>query len=131
MKRSLLLIFVAQFAALSTLPGCKEGSALPDLMPPVEITYRPSMVGIGIVIQVNNKSSHHLYNVTVVGRNFESNSSGSVKVTEHLQPWTAVEVGWMEFGCWVPVTGETVEVYCDGYPVPKPSIIPDMRETVE
>src|SRR6056297_992167 len=99
--------------------GCGK-SVLP---PPVDVGYRESLVGLGTVIQITNNSAHHLYNVRVVGRNYESFTSASVKVTEHLTPGETIEVGWLEFGSWVPVAGESIEVYCDEYVVPKASWI--------
>lgn len=113
---SILLVVVA----LLPVAGCAK-SALP---PPVNISYRGSLFGLGEVIILTNTSSHHLYNVRVVGRNFDQVSSASVKATEHLSPGSSVEVGWMEFEAWIPLAGETIEVYCDDYLVPKVSIIP-------
>lgn len=116
---------VAVMAVLSLfVSGCGK-SALP---PPVTITYRDSFIGVGKVIQITNNSSHHLYNVRVVGRNYKEVSSASVKATDHLSPHDYVEVGWMEFEDWVPVPGESVEVYCDDYAAPFVSIIPDGTE---
>ncbi|MHC4405628.1 MAG: hypothetical protein ACYTG0_38775 [Planctomycetota bacterium] len=101
--------------------GCGK-SALP---PPVTVTYRDSIFGLGKVIQITNTSSHHLYNVRVVGRNYEEASSASVKATDQLKPYGVVEVGWMEFEAWTPVPGESVEVYCDDYTLPYISVIPE------
>ena len=120
----------AMLLALSALPailaGCNENgqTALPRPAPPVTITYRDSLVGIGKVIQVTNSSADHLYKVKVVGRNFQENSSGSVKVSDDLAPGASAEVGWVEFGKWVPQPGETVEIYAEGYLVPAISYIP-------
>lgn len=102
----------------------KGSSLFPRPVPPVTVTYRDSLVGAGIVIHIRNDSLHHLYNVKVVGRNLEQQSSASVKATDHLAPGDHVEVGWMEFTRWVPRPGETIEVYCDDYPIPFISIIP-------
>lgn len=116
---SMLVILVAL--------GCNEngGSVLPNPVPPVAITYRDSVWGAGKVVQVTNNSSHHLYNVKVVGRNARENSSASVKATDHLRPDETVEVGWLEFESWTPAPGETIEIYCDDYFVPKVSYIPE------
>ena len=119
---SLMFVVIATFVG-SFLAGCGT-SALP---PPVTITYRSSLVGVGQVIQVSNDSGHHLYNVRVVGRNFEQVASASVKAAEHLGPREAIEVGWMEFGSWVPVPGETIEVYADNYLTPKLSVVPNAK----
>jgi hypothetical protein len=106
--------------ALSFTTGCGT-SALPT---PVTISYRPSLVGIGQVVVITNNSNHHLYNVKVVGRNFEQVSSASVKASDHLAPGATVEVGWMEFESWVPQPGESIEVYADDFLTPKVSVIP-------
>jgi len=72
---------------------------------------------------LRNDSAHHLYNVTVKCQNFEDNTSASVKAAEHMAPSDIVEVGWLEFETWAPEDGETVEVSCDNFFVPKVSII--------
>jgi len=116
-----VVVFATILATLiPVLSGCGT-SALP---PPVTVSFRPSLVGVGQVVVITNNSNHHLYNVSVVGRNFEQVSSGSVKATDHLSPGSSVEVGWLEFESWVPVPGETIEVYADNYATPKVSIIP-------
>lgn len=75
-------------------------------------------------MRITNNSSHHLYNVRVVGRNFKELSSASVRAAAHLRPGATVEVGWMEFESWTPIPGETMEVYADNYLTPHISIIP-------
>lgn len=102
------------------LPAC-SAAVLP---PPVTIYCRDSLLGAGIVVQIYNESPHHLYNVRVVGRNFENVTSASVKAVDHLAPGGIVEVGWLEFGNWIPMSGETVEVYADNYLLPAVSILP-------
>jgi len=114
--KSLVLLI----AMICTIPGCGT-SALP---PPVSVSYRPSLIGLGEVVVITNNSNHHLYNVRVVGRNFQEVSSASVKATDHLAPGRTVEVGWREFRSWFPQPGETIEVYADNYASPKVSIIP-------
>ena len=54
--------------------------------PPVDVSYRSSLFGIGKVVVITNTSGHHLYNVKVLGRNFKQVSSASVKATDHLAP---------------------------------------------
>lgn len=112
----ILLILTLAF----TLSSC-EKSALP---PPVKVSYRKSMVGAGMVLQIQNDSSHHLYNVKVIGRNFEEVSSASVIASKHLPPGGITEVGWLEFVGWTPRSGETMEIYADDYITPHISIIP-------
>jgi acyl-CoA-binding protein len=95
------------------------------LPPPVRVKYRDSLFDSGgKVMQITNKSSHHLYNVRVVGRNFKKFTSASVKATDHLRPGATVEVGWFEFEDWTPISGETMEVYADNYLTPHISVIP-------
>lgn len=118
--RSTAILVVLFLASIGTIPGCGM-SALP---PPASVTYRSSLVGMGQVVVITNKSSDHLYNVTVVGRNYQQVSSASVKATDDLAPGSTVEVGWLEFGNWVPQPGESIEVYADNYATPKVSIIP-------
>ena len=95
---------------------------------PVTITYRPSVFGVGQVVVITNSSNHHLYNVTVVGRNFNHVTSASVKAADHLAPGGSVEVGWMEFENWVPEPGETIEVYADKFLTPSVSIVPKIQD---
>ncbi|NUQ60972.1 MAG: hypothetical protein HUU20_00680 [Pirellulales bacterium] len=101
-----------------------SGCGTSPIYPPVTIEYRDSLFGIGKVVIISNPSSHHLYNVRVVGRNLQEMSSASVKATDHLSPGSFVQVGWLEFENWAPQPGESIEVYADGYVVPAVSIIP-------
>ena len=121
------LVSLPVVAIVTFMSPAFVGCGTSVLPPPVTITYRPSLVGIGQVVQISNKSGHHLYNVRVVGRNFEQVSSASVKASDHLGPGESVEVGWMEFGAWVPAPGETIEVYADNYVTPKLSVIPSAK----
>jgi len=102
------------------LAGCGN-SALP---PPVKVSYRDSIFGAGKVAQIKNDSAHHLYNVRVTGREYDTLESASVRVTEHLAPHASVEVGWLEFGSWCPAPGESLEIYADNYLSPYVSVIP-------
>jgi hypothetical protein len=119
-KTVMINLIVAVLAMNFLFTGCGK-SPLP---PPVGISFRDSVVGVGKVIQIYNKSANHLYNVKVIGRNFEEVSSGSVRATSDLAPYSTIEVGWLEFGGWTPASGETVEIYCDDYLTPKISVIP-------
>ena len=114
--------YVYFVAAALLVSGCGT-SVRPT---PVTVTYRPSFLGIGQVVIISNTSSHHLYNVKVVGRNFNQVSSASVKATDHLGPGSSVEVGWLQFEGWVPEPGETIEVYSDNYLTPNISVVPKL-----
>jgi len=120
-QRHMTVFAILLLALVPTISGCGT-SALP---PPVTVSYRASLLGVGQVVVISNTSGHHLYNVSVVGRNFEQVSSASVKATDHLSPGSSVEVGWLEFESWVPQPGETIEVYADNYATPRVSIIPN------
>ena len=115
-RATCMLFIVALFTC-----GCGT-SVLPT---PVTISYRASVFEIGQVVRITNNSGHHLYNVKVVGRNVQQLSSASVKATDHLSPGETVEVGWLEFGNWVPMSGETIEVYSDDYLTPSVSFVPN------
>jgi hypothetical protein len=118
--RSTANLVVLLIALIGIIPGCGT-SALP---PPLSVSYRPSLVCIGQVVVITYNSIHYLYNVKVVGRNFQQVSSVSVKATDNLTPGNSVQVGWLEFGSWVPHPGESIEIYADNYATPKVSIIP-------
>lgn len=124
LRHPTLLVLSALFILSSGCDG-QGNSALPRPAPPVTVTYRDSILGKGKVIQIKNGSSHHLYNVKVVGRNFSQNASASVKASDHLAPGDGVEVGWLEFESWTPIPGETIEIYCDDYFVPYVSVVPE------
>ena len=113
------LLLAAAFVCLF-ICSCGK-SALP---PPVHVGYRDSLVGMGKVMQITNTSGHHLYNVRVIGRNRDQMQSASVRVSKHLRPGATAEVGWLEFGNWTPISGETMEVYADDYMTPHISVIP-------
>ena len=115
-RATCLLLIVALFTC-----GCGT-SVMPT---PVTISYRVSVFELGQVVRITNNSSHHLYNVNVVGRNVQKLSSASVKATDHLSPGETVEVGWLEFESWVPMPGETIEVYADDYLTPNVSFVPN------
>jgi len=119
-RRTMAAFIILLLASISALTLCGT-SVLP---PPVTVSYRSSLLGVGQVVIITNNSNHHVYNVRVVGRNLEEMSSASVKATNHLSPGSSVEVGWLEFGSWVPLPGETIEVYADNYATPKISFIP-------
>ena len=119
-QRRARTMFLFFFLALS-LSGCGK-SVLPT---PVSISYRASFFYIGQVVVITNNSNHHLYNVRVTGRNLQQLSSASVRASEHLHPGETIEVGWIEFGSWIPMPGETIEVYADDYLSPKISYVPN------
>ena len=115
------VLMLPVLAAVLAVTGCGTSA----LLPPVTIAVRDSIFNSDSkVIQITNNSSHHLYNVQIVGRSFEEVSGASVRATEELRPGQTVEVGWYEFGNWTPRSGESVEVYCDDYVTPHVQIIP-------
>jgi hypothetical protein len=120
MRRERLFLYCFVIGTCFTA-GCGS-SAFP---PPVTITFRDSYLGLGMVAVLTNDSAHHLYDVQVVGRNFRQLQNASVKATGHLEPHSTVEVGWLEFGSWVPIPGETIEVRCQDDFAPKIAIVPE------
>lgn len=104
-------------------PGCKQSAS----SPPLNVTFRASILGQGQVAVVKNNSSHHLYNLKVVGRNSQKGTSASVRVTDHLSPGATTEVGWLEFERWIPEPGETLEFYADDYLLPRKVVIPPIK----
>jgi hypothetical protein len=111
---------VCLVAVLCATPLACKSTVLP---PSVTVSFRNSVIGRGKVIQLTNSSNHHLYNVSVICRGVNG-SSASVKATDHLAPGEMKEVGWMEFGSWTPVSGETIEVHADNYGLPVTATIP-------
>ena len=112
--------FLSALALLFVFVSCDKT----PMPPPVSVTYRNSFWGRGKVVQVTNTSNNHLYNVKVIGRNFQEVSSASVRATDHLSPGSSVEVGWIQFEQWTPQPGETIEIYADDYLTPYVSRIP-------
>lgn len=86
--RSTANLVVLLIALIGIIPGCGT-SALP---PPLSVSYRPSLVGIVQVVVITYNSIHYIYNVKVVGRNFQQVSSVSVKATDNLTPGSSVQV---------------------------------------
>lgn len=109
-----LLLVLGLLTIVGLLSSCDKSLT----SPPVEVKVRESRLGEGLVLRITNASSHHLYNVKVIGRNFDEISSASVIAAEHLRPYATVEVGWLEFEGWVPISGETYEIYADDYLAP-------------
>lgn len=112
-------------ALLSLILVAFQGCGSSPLPPPITISIRNSILDESSkVIRITNDSQHHLYNISVVGRNFKDVSSASVRASNELRPGATVEVGWLEFGNWIPRSGESVEVYADNYGLPKIHLIP-------
>lgn len=71
--------------------GC--GLLKPEL--PVKLTYRPSLVGEGVVLQLHNESPDRLVlELSFEGIGADSDESG--RKTVSVGPNALVEIGWME-----------------------------------
>jgi hypothetical protein len=80
---------------------------------PVSVTVRPSLIGIGNVVQVRNNSAKALTEVVVTGRNPANNQTATHHVG-HLGARELAEVGWMEWN-WTVTPGETITISARGY----------------
>lgn len=82
---------LAILAASAPIASC--GLFKPEM--PVKMTYRPSLVGEGLVLQLHNESSERL----VLEVSFEGVGPGadeSAKKTVSVGPNAVKEVGWLE-----------------------------------
>lgn len=80
---------------------------------PVEVSFRPSAVGKGLVMRVKNVSADKTLTDLLVGvtaaRGQKAGSTARV-LPRPLEPGREVEVGWAELGGWQLAPGETVEL---------------------
>ena len=83
--------------------------------PPVEVTYRQSLVGAGKILQVKNQTNVPLREVEISIRS----ESGEVAYKEAEIPgYEVLEVGWKKLGGYEIPEGATVEVRAAGYLLP-------------
>ena len=91
--------------------------------PNIAVGYRPSLVGVGKVLIMQNKSGDHYYKLRVK-INGTKGSSTSIIADEHFEPGEVTELGWLELGNWVLEPGERVYISTDSNPVPVISTVP-------
>ncbi len=114
MKRTLLLLV---FAALG-LVACSKAID----PPPIEITYRGSLVGAGEIVQIENTSNEPLEKIEVTLT--APGGDERTFVQESLAGYGSFEVGWKKLGGWEIPPGTEVEVRVKGYLRPAAASIP-------
>ena len=114
MKRSALLLVLAALTA-----GACSRSFAP---PPIEVTYRESLIAAGKILQIKNTSNEPLDRVEVT----LTAPGGDQRqfVQETLEGFGMFELGWKKLGGWEIPAGTDVEVRAEGYLRPFRSSIP-------
>ena len=107
------ILLICSVVLLSFFVGCGD---LPEL--PVEVSYRPSRIGVGGVAIFTNTSNETIEFEAQV-RNPKTKEQVKYMVT--LRAGESKELGWMQDWAWEP--GETLLLRKDGYK--------DARYTVE
>ncbi len=105
MNRALLLL---AFAALGPVACSKAIDP-----PPIEITFRESLLAAGKIVQVKNTSNEPIEEIEVVLK--APNGDERRFVQESLDGYGAFEVGWKKLGGWEIPPGTEVEVRVKGY----------------
>ena len=98
-----------QVLPLLAVVGC--GQAFED--PPIEISFRESLIGAGKIVQVTNTSNTVLEKVeiTIVAPGGDQRSF----LQEELRGYATLEVGWKKLGGWQVPAGAEVTVHCNGF----------------
>ncbi len=80
---------------------------------PVAVGFRPSAVGQGMVLRIQNTSDRPLENLMVTVTAVGGEKAGQVvwRVPRPLAAGQEVEVGWVELGGWRLAPGESVRVW--------------------
>jgi len=110
----------ASLIALS-LSGCGQLGQLGS--PPVEVLYRDSLLGQGLIVQVKNTSNQALEAVTVEVRSPEGEHRSFTE--DSVEAYGLLEVGWKRLGGWKIPPGSTVTVKARGFLLPARSEIPE------
>ncbi len=100
------------------LSGCGRFEA-----PPVELTFRDSLVGAGKIVQVANTSNQPLtgIEVTITAPTGESRSFTQVE----LGAYETLEIGWKKLGGWQVPPGSEIRVGAKGFLLPVDGQLPD------
>lgn len=91
-----------------------------DLIPPVEVTFRDSLI-TGKVLQVRNTSAGETLNCNLRVSNKEKMQRGSY--TFRVSPGSMHEIGLMEMG-WSFEPGETYTIDVERYVIPVHATVP-------
>ena len=105
MKRALLLL------ALAALGPVACSKAIDP--PPIEITFRESLLAAGKIVQVKNTSNEPIEKIEVTLE--APNGEERTFVQESLDGYGSFEVGWKKLGGWEIPAGTEVEVRVAGY----------------
>ncbi len=90
--------------------------------PPLEVTYRDSLVGAGKVLQITNHGERELKALRVK----VETPAGEEKehIVESLAAGESIEVGWLKLEGFEIPPGAEVSIRCDGYPLPYRTVLP-------
>ena len=105
MKHTLLPLV---FAALG-LVACSKAID----PPPIEITYRGSLIAAGKIVQIKNTSNQPIEKIEVTLT--APGGDERTFVQESLDGYGSFEVGWKKLGGWEIPPGTQVEVRAKGY----------------
>lgn len=105
MRRAPLLLALTLLGALA----CSKAIA----RPPIEITFRESLVGAGKIVQIENISNQPIEKIEVTLTAPDGDERRFVQ--ESLDGYGGFEVGWKKLGGWQIPAGTVVEVRLEGY----------------
>lgn len=93
---------------LVTAAGCGRFQA-----PPLELSFRDSLVGAGKIVRIENTSNQALtgVEVTISAPSGESRTFSQ----DELGGYQTLEIGWKKLGGWQVPLGAKVEIGADGY----------------
>ncbi len=81
--------------------------------PPLELSYRDSLMGAGKIVQIKSLHTEPLKDLVVTLKNPAGESRDYKQVS--LAPNEAFEIGWKKLGGWEIVEGTEIEVRCEGF----------------
>lgn len=114
MNRLLLLL------ALSAVTTIACSQAIDP--PPIEITYRESLLAAGKIVQIKNTSNEPLQKIEVTLK--APNGDERTFTQESLDGYGTFELGWKKLGGWEVPSGTEIEVRVEGFLRPAGSTIP-------
>ena len=81
--------------------------------PPIELSIRDSLVGAGVILQIENSGSEAL-----TGLEVEITAPDGTQrhfTQDVVDSYATVEIGWKKLGGWQIPGGSEVEIRADGY----------------
>lgn len=105
MSRALLALAVVPLAAVA----CSQALDAP----PIEISYRDSLIAAGKIVQITSTSNEPLERIEVSLRAPGGDERRFVQ--ESLAGYGSFEVGWKRLGGWEIPAGTRIEVRVKGY----------------